>query len=349
MHRPFAVQLTKIGSRISMHTKIIAEVAQGYEGEANYCALYVRAAAKAGADAVKFQVVFADDLSEPGHEYYELYQSLEMAPSVWREVREQADKLGIEFVIDIFGEQSLAVARDCKPDGIKLHASDFFNRSLLWDSFALATQVFVSVGGIAGEEIDQLVDEVTKMGQRDRLVLLTGFQAEPTPIARSNLLRLKTLRERHAGVQVGYLDHAQGDSEDQTHLSVMAMTLGADWIEKHITLSRYLEFEDYISALEPDEFAVYMATLNRLDPAFGDGDMTLSEDERRYRGKSVKKLLTARQLAAGQQLEITDLVFARTGRVDVFEGFHDPAMVIGKSLSCALEAREPLLAKHLNG
>ena len=332
-----------------MHTKIIAEAAQGYEGKADYCALYVRAAAKAGANAVKFQVVFADDLSEPGHEYYELYQNLELAPSVWREVRGQAAELGIEFIIDIFGQQSLAVARDIRPDGIKLHASDFFNRSLLSESFALAKQVFVSVGGIAGEEIDHLVAEVTEAGQSDRLVLLTGFQAEPTPIERSNLLRLKSLRERHAGVQIGYLDHAPGESDDQTHLSVMAMALGADWIEKHITLSRYLEIEDYVSALEPHEFANYMATLRRLGGAFGSGDMELSEDERHYRDKSVKKLLTAQNLPAGHHLEIADLAFSRTGRLGLFEGFHDPESVLGKSLKSALEAREPLLAKHLNG
>lgn len=332
-----------------MRTRIIAEVAQGYEGKADYCALYVKAAAKAGADAVKFQVVYADDLSEPAHEYYKLYQTLELAPAVWGEVREQARALGIDFVTDIFGAQSLAVAKEIRPDGIKLHASDFFNRALLRDSFELAETVFVSVGGIGGDEIRQLVEEVTAAGCRDRLVLLTGFQAEPTPIDRSNLLRLHSLRQSYDGVQIGYLDHAPGDSDDQVHLSVMAMTLGADWIEKHLTLSRYLEIEDYVSALEPDEFARYMQTLARLDTAFGDGDVSLSEEERRYRDKSVKKLLTARRLEAGHRLELGDLVFARSGRIALFEGFHDPAEVLGRSLECALDAREPLLAKHLSG
>ena len=330
-----------------MHTKIIAEIAQGYEGKADYCSLYVRAAAKAGADAVKFQVVYADDLSEPGHEYYILYHSLELTPGAWKAVRDQATELGIGFVTDIFGQQSLAVAREIRPDGIKLHASDFFNRTLLAEAFAIAKQVFVSIGGISGEEVDKLVAEVTEAGHRDRLVMLTGFQAEPTPIDRSNLMRLATLQQRYTGVQIGYLDHAPGDSDDQAHLSVMAMSLGADWIEKHLTLSRYLELEDYVSALEPDEFARYMATLRRLDTAFGTGDIALSDEEKRYRDKSVKKLLTARRLEAGHHLELADLVFARTGRLGAFEGFHDPAAVVGKALCSALDAREPLLAKHL--
>ena len=64
------------------------------------------AAAKAKADVVKFQVVYADDLSEPGYEYYELYKTLELAPSLWQTLRDQASKLGIDFVVDLFGPQS---------------------------------------------------------------------------------------------------------------------------------------------------------------------------------------------------------------------------------------------------
>lgn len=330
-----------------MHTKIIAEVAQGYEGKADYCALYVLAAAKAKADVVKFQIVYADDLSEPGHEYYELYQTLELAPSVWQTVRDQAAQLGIGFVVDLFGPQSLAVAREIRPDGIKLHASDFFNRDLLREAFSIATQVFVSLGGIDGDEIDTLVDEVDHWGKRDKLVLLTGFQAEPTPINKSNLNRLKTLRQRFPDIQIGYLDHAEGASDDKVHLSLAAMALGADWIEKHLTLSRYLEVEDYVSALEPEEFADYMATLRRLDGAFGDGDLELSEEERRYRDKSVKKILAVGDLKAGHCLKASDLLLARSGRIDAFQGFHDPTDVIGHTLRQDLKQRDPILADHI--
>ena len=65
-----------------MHTKIIAKVAWGHEGKPEFCTLYVQAAAKAKADVVKFLVVYAGEISETGHEYYELYPALEPALSV---------------------------------------------------------------------------------------------------------------------------------------------------------------------------------------------------------------------------------------------------------------------------
>lgn len=330
-----------------MRTRIIAEVAQGYEGKADYCELYLEAAAKAKADVVKFQVVYADDLSEPGYEYYELYKTLELAPSLWQTLRDQASKLGIDFVVDIFGPQSLSVARDIRPDGIKLHASDFFNRDLLQEAFVIAKLVFVSLGGVDAAETDALVEEVDRRGNSDRLVLLTGFQAEPTPIHKSNLRRLATLRQRYPGIQIGFLDHTDGASDDKVHLSLIAMALGADWIEKHLTLSRYLEIEDYVSALEPAEFANYIETLRRLDGAFGDGGLQLSEEERHYRDKSVKKLLTARDLRAGHCLEASDLLLARSGRIAEFQGFHDPSDVIGRKIQQDLKSREPILADHV--
>ena len=77
-----------------MTTRIIAEVAQGYEGKADYSELYVAAAAKAGATAVKFQIVYADDLAEPGYQYYDLYKRLEMEPAVWRTVKELCRESG---------------------------------------------------------------------------------------------------------------------------------------------------------------------------------------------------------------------------------------------------------------
>ncbi len=80
----------------------------------------------------------------------------------------------------------------------------------------------------------------------------------------------------------------------------MAMALGVDWIEKHLTISRFLEVEDYVSALEADEFADYVATIRRLEGAFGPADMALNDGEKKYRDKAVKKLIAARALQKGR-------------------------------------------------
>ena len=63
---------------------IIAEEAQGYapindsKPSLDIAILLVRAAASAGADAVKFQIIFVDELAEPGYEHYELFKNIKM-------------------------------------------------------------------------------------------------------------------------------------------------------------------------------------------------------------------------------------------------------------------------------
>lgn len=326
-----------------MRTKIIAEVAQGYEGRPDYTMLLVKAAAKARADAVKFQIVFADDTAEPGYQYYDFYKQLEMDVEVWRAARELARSSGVQFFTDISGDRALAVAEAIRPDAIKIHSSNFFNRDLIRRAFAVADRVFVSLGGVTVDEIDALVAEVEGWGHGDRLGLLYGFQAEPTPTELTNLARIPALRARYPRVALGYMDHAPGDSDDQAHLSVMAMTLGIDWIEKHLTIDRFLEIEDYVSALEPREFARYVDTLNRLAAAMGDGALALNERELTYRDKAVKKLIAARALPAGAEVAAADLVFKRTARIEPGTGFHDPSAVVGRRLATALEAGAPFL------
>lgn len=327
-------------------TRIIAEVAQGYEGRPDYCRLFVKAAAKAGADAVKFQIVYADDVAEPGYRYYDWYKQLEMDVAVWRDVKQLANRSGIPLFTDVSGERALRVAEEVRPDGIKIHSSNFFNRPLIRKAFQVCDKVFVSIGGIDIDEIDSFLAQVKGWEQLDKLTLLYGFQSEPTPVEQSALRRLTLLKSK-LGVEVGYLDHVDGGSPDRFTVSAMAMALGADWIEKHITLSRFLEIEDFVSALEPEEFADYVATLARLETALGPSDLKLNDAECAYRDKAVKKVIAAGDLRAGQTLASNDLALRRSDRLAAGAAVLDPNLVIGRRLLRAVSAGDPLRQEDL--
>jgi N,N'-diacetyllegionaminate synthase len=66
-----------------LNVEIIAELAQGFEGKPEQARLLLKAAAAAGADAAKFQLVYADELATPDYKYYELFRSLEMDDAIW--------------------------------------------------------------------------------------------------------------------------------------------------------------------------------------------------------------------------------------------------------------------------
>src|SRR4051794_2192869 len=114
-----------------MKTKIIAEIAQGYEGDLNQCLRFVKLAKLCGADGVKFQIFEVDELCIEGYKHYDLFKSLYISPEGWQKVIDLCEKEGIEFYADIFGLKTLEWIRKTKIAGIKIHASDLKNYELL--------------------------------------------------------------------------------------------------------------------------------------------------------------------------------------------------------------------------
>ena len=85
--------------------KIIAEIAQGFEGNFTQSKLLISAAAKSGADAVKFQLVYADELATADYQYYSLFKNLEMSEMQWKDLSDYAISLGSKLIVDVFGEK----------------------------------------------------------------------------------------------------------------------------------------------------------------------------------------------------------------------------------------------------
>ena len=83
----------------------IAEIAQGFEGNFEQSKLLIKAAAKAGADSVKFQLDYADELSTHDYQHYQLFKDLEMEEVQWKLLNEYASSLGTKLIVDVFGEK----------------------------------------------------------------------------------------------------------------------------------------------------------------------------------------------------------------------------------------------------
>ena len=81
---------------------IIAEVAQGFEGKFNQSKLLIKAASKSSSNAVKFQLVYADELATKDYKYYNLFKNLEMKEGKWKQLNDYAISLGLDFIVDVF-------------------------------------------------------------------------------------------------------------------------------------------------------------------------------------------------------------------------------------------------------
>ena len=82
--------------------KIIAEIAQGFEGDLKQSKLFIKAASSAEANAVKFQLVYADELATADYQYYSLFKELEMEEAQWKLLKYYASSLGTQLIVDVF-------------------------------------------------------------------------------------------------------------------------------------------------------------------------------------------------------------------------------------------------------
>lgn len=322
---------------------VIAEAAQGYlplrahKGALETALLLVHAARVSGADAVKFQIVYVEELAQPGNIHYDIFRRLEMTLDDWSEVREYAYDLGIDFFADVFGQRSLSVAKKIGVDGVKVHSTSFFDHQLVESVLTLGCRVYVSLSGVESVELDTFIHRHS-FSSHPEVTLLYGFQAEPTPLDQNNLSRIPVLKEKF-GLPIGFMDHSDGAGPDFINLSVAALALGVRVFEKHITLDRELQLEDFVSGLPPKAFADYAASLRRLETAFGSPSLDLTEAEQAYREKAVKRTVAARDLSIGHSIKLSDIVLIRP---EISHGALDLDLIVGKILKVDVESGQPI-------
>jgi len=236
--------------------EIIAECAQSYEGQIKIAKELLKAAKKSKADAVKFQLVYADELSTSEYIHFPFFKKLEMSFAKWKNIRNICKKKKIKFYFDIFGKKSLLISEKLMVDGIKIHPTDLDNYNLLKKVVkSKIKKIYLGIGGASIIEINKAI----KILRNKKLVLLLGFQSYPTPnnlnqISRINYLKsLLSSKLKKRKIKFGFADHSI-NLDSSIICSVSAIGAGADVIEKHITIKSKKPLEDSESALYEKEF-----------------------------------------------------------------------------------------------
>lgn len=326
--------------------EIIAEIAQGYEGSIKLTNLLTTGAIATEADAVKYQLVYANELATPDYQYYELFKSLEMPTSIWQETSGRIHKAGRKLYFDVFGFHSLDIAHEVSADGVKLSTTEFYNRALIEQALNSFDTVFVSVGGIPADDIDLLVEKLLQK-YSENICLMYGFQSEPTPLNQNNLLKLKTFKNRYPDFEIGFMDHSDGSSKDAYNLSLIAMGMGISVIEKHLTLDRSLKIEDYVSGLAPDQFQKFVKLIRKYEPVLGSGSLGLSELEIEYRNKAAKSVVALKDLKKGQVIKPFDVALKRTGTTGGGVPIRLLSDALNRELKINVNKDHPISENHL--
>lgn len=331
-----------------MTIEIIAELAQGFEGNSEQARLLMKAAASCGASAAKYQMVYADELATPDYEHFNLFKTLEMPDNVWQGLALLASDLGIELQIDIFGIRSLYLSEKVGVKTIKLHGTDIANVGLLNEvANSSIKKVLLGAGGAYQEELDVALEILSKK----QVIILLGFQGYPTLAPDNQISRVALLankfKDSGQAVTIGFADHAEQNTPLKYALAATAIGAGAKVLEKHLTLGKAMKLEDYESALNPDEFLEFTQTMQECYSAMGESslleDFSMSIAEQEYRKKIRRHVVASKNLEIGAVIGPNDLALKRTSAKHVMT---DMGAIYNKKLKEPVAQNLPITFAH---
>jgi pseudaminic acid synthase len=241
---------------------IVAEISGNHNGSLDRALDIVRAAAKAGAHAIKIQTYTADtitlDVDAPafriseGHALwgsrtlYELYREAH-TPWAWHQpIFELSRELGMSAFSTPFDETAVEFLESLDVPLYKIASMEIVDLPLIRQVAATGKPMIVSVGTASIQEVAAAVD-AARQGGCTELTLLVCTSSYPALPDDANLRRIPVVAELF-GLDVGLSDHTLG-----TGVAIAATALGATVIEKHVTLRRADGGVDAAFSLEPAE------------------------------------------------------------------------------------------------
>ncbi len=324
--------------------EIIAEIANAHQGRPEIALELANAIISSGADSVKFQIYFAEELLTKNHPRYEHFKKQSFSVEAWSHIIKEVKRTGVNLYADLFGLKAFDVAMNNGVDGYKIHSSDLSNERLLGMLSNTDKKVFLATGGSTIPEIKYAIDVVNSLGKPSEIVLLHGFQAFPTKVEDSVLSRMAKMKEMFGdSVTIGYSDHVDAEDKFATILPLMAIPYGITCIEKHVTLDRSKKGIDYYSSFEPREFKEFIKDVRIAEKSIGEKPLSFSDAERHYRHMMKKCWVASLDLEKGKAISNSDIIMKRTA-----EDVHSTQYwnISGKKLLTDIKEETPLRNHH---
>jgi N-acetylneuraminate synthase len=277
-------------------TYIIGEIGINHQGDLKIAKRLIDIAAAAGCDAVKFQKRNPDicvpeaQKSKPrswqGEDmtYLEYKYKVEFGKEEYDEIDRYCKEQGIAWSASPWDLDSVEFLTQYDIPFIKLPSASLTDDNLLSACVEKFPKVIFSTGMSTEEEINHAV-EVLRYAQlhynkKHPIGLLHCNSTYPAPVNELNLSAIKTLKEKYPDFIIGYSGH-----EMLLGTTVASVLLGAEIIERHITLDRNMEGSDHSASVTPHGLFKLVSGIRELEQAYGDGVIQVTESEKPVREK----------------------------------------------------------------
>ena len=302
---------------------IIAEAGVNHNGILGQAKKMVKVAAKAGADAIKFQTFQAKTLvtkdaakadyqiktSGQKETQYEMLEKLELSYKDHELLIKECKLNGIEFLSSPFDLTAIDMLAKLGIKKWKIPSGEITNLPYLRKIASLKQAIILSTGMSSLDEIKDALNVFEDFGIPFHNISILHCNTQyPTPMSDVNLRAIQTIRNAFSGISVGYSDHTQG-----IEASIAAVAMEATIIEKHFTLDKNLPGPDHDASLEPDELTEMIKAIRNIEKALGDGIKQPTQSELGNISIARKSIVASKNIAVGEEFTNRNLTVKRPG------------------------------------
>lgn len=263
------------------HVLIIAEASSNHCHEPERAIALVKAAAEAGADAIKFQTFFCDDIAARDVQildharhglpryFHEIFTKGGLPRDSHRDLKAMAEDFGLIFLSTPFSVNAARFLVEAVGiPALKIASGDLTFTPLLEYAASTGLPVIASTGGATiGEIWNAVTCPLLAAHVHNHLALLHCVSSYPCAWTDANLLAIRTLQIMYPSIPLGWSDHTLSSEA----VPALAVAMGAQLIEKHMTLDEPGNSMDAGHSLTPGQFKHMIETIRAVPQILGDG------------------------------------------------------------------------------
>jgi len=278
-----------------------------------------------------------DNPNSFGKTYGQHREVLELNDEEHFEVYKHAKACGLDFVETLCAPSCVSMFKYFEPDYLKVASRDLTNLPLLEVLAESKIPIIVSTGMAGEKELNNAVDLITKY--HNDLTILHCVSEYPTRPENVNLNTIKYLQNNFGNYRVGYSDHTIGIATP-----VAAVAMGAEVIEKHITLDRRMKGTDQAGSLGPDGVHRMVRDIRLMEQSMGKEEIFICDNVKVAQEKLERSIATNKELKVGDVIKEEDLHMLSPG-----DGYKWASRggIVGKKVKVVIPANEIIYANSL--
>ena len=314
------------------NTYVIAEGGLNHNGDINIAKKLIDSAKECGANAIKFQTYKTENFVRETNQYFDVFKNAELNFEQFKELKNYSKSIGLTFFSTPFDIESAEFLNQLEIPCFKIASSDLTNLPLITKIAKMQKPMIISSGLSTMNEINDAVNCCLFEGNNQIALLhcVANYPAQPNEVNMNVINTLKKIFD----FPIGYSDNGESSLVD-----IVAVSMGANIIEKHFTLDKKMSGPDHGFSIDPNGLKSLISQIHEIDQMKGDGIKIPQFSEIKNRLTIRKSITAKRDLQQGEKIQEDDIAIKRPA--DGIEPKYI-TMILGKTINTNIKKDSPI-------